>query len=277
MRFAMVLVCDLDVASCRAVTRTQLGFVKVDRTYVGAVAAAAYTHGTKHFHLVSSAGADANSWFLYPQTKGLVEADVASLGFPRLSIYRPSLLLVVEGREEQRAIETAIAPFAKAFSVVSDSVAIAVEDVATAMIANTFLGPQGALGVYTESGSGSAASESGAGDGTDEAPTPPPPAGVALVSLSELELVHPGVPMQGCLTPQEWERRQKARAEAGEGTGMRGSTGSGSAVMSQPSGSDASSGPEPQWPCTEILSNAVIRQLATQVRAEDGEPACDGL
>ena len=243
--------------------------MKVDRTYVGAVAAAAYTHGTKHFHLVSSAGADANSWFLYPQTKGLVEADVASLGFPRLSIYRPSLLLVVEGREEQRAIETAIAPFAKAFSVVSDSVAIAVEDVATAMIANTFLGPQGSLGIYRDDG---APSSSGAGDGTDdgrEAPT-----GTTLVSLSELELVHPGAPMQGCLTPEEWERREQARVL--EGAGMRGTAGSSSAA-SQPSGSDSGAGPQPQWPCTEILSNAVIRQLATQVRAEEGEPACDGL
>lgn len=46
--------------------------------------------GCEQFHLVSSKGADKNSMFLYQQTKGLVEHDVAEVGLQRLSIYRPA-------------------------------------------------------------------------------------------------------------------------------------------------------------------------------------------
>jgi len=119
----------------------QSGFVKVDRTYVGGVAAAARAAGTKHFHLVSASNADPDSWLLYPQTKGLVEQDLMSLKFPRLSIYRPAMLLLQEQRDDSRTLESAVRPLAKAASLLSDRVAVPVEDVATAMIVNTFIGP----------------------------------------------------------------------------------------------------------------------------------------
>jgi oxidoreductase len=49
--------------------------------------------GTKQLFLITAANANANSWFLYPQTKGLAEQKVAELGFPRLVILRPALLI----------------------------------------------------------------------------------------------------------------------------------------------------------------------------------------
>lgn len=233
----------------------QLGFVKVDRTYVGAAAAAALKHGTKQFHLVSAANADADSWFLYPQTKGLVEGDLQSLGFPRLSIYRPAMLLVLEGRDEARAIEAAIAPLARAFSVLSDSVAISVEDVATAMVANTFLGPPGSQELLPAHGT-----------------VPNADPSVALVTVEDTEVSeHPGVPLSGCLSPEEaLERRKRLKIDVS----MRGSQDFGDAADGSGSGDSA----VPKWPCTEVLSNAAIRKLAMQVRVhESSEPGCDKL
>ena len=69
------------------------GFFKVDHDYVVESAKLAKEGGCKHFHLVTAQGANKNSWFLYPKTKGQAEAAVEDLGFDRLSIYRPALLL----------------------------------------------------------------------------------------------------------------------------------------------------------------------------------------
>lgn len=42
--------------------------------------------------LLTSQGANKNSWFLYPQTKGEVEDKVQQLQFARTSIFRPGML-----------------------------------------------------------------------------------------------------------------------------------------------------------------------------------------
>jgi oxidoreductase len=69
------------------------GFVKVDRDYVLKSAHLAIQGGCKQFHLLTSQGSNKNSWFLYPRTKGEVEDGVAQLGFQKLVIYRPGILL----------------------------------------------------------------------------------------------------------------------------------------------------------------------------------------
>lgn len=69
------------------------GFIKVDRDYVVNSARLAKQGGCKQFHLVTSQGANKSSWFLYPRTKGEAEEMVTQLGFERLCIYRPALLL----------------------------------------------------------------------------------------------------------------------------------------------------------------------------------------
>ena len=48
---------------------SQDGFIKVDHDYVMSTARVAKEKGCRHFHLVSSSGADKNSWFLYPKVK----------------------------------------------------------------------------------------------------------------------------------------------------------------------------------------------------------------
>ncbi|UOO83017.1 NAD(P)H-binding protein [Uruburuella testudinis] len=57
------------------------------------VAQAAQANGVGTLVLVSSAQADPKARWFYPRMKGQLEADVAALGFARLLIFRPPLLL----------------------------------------------------------------------------------------------------------------------------------------------------------------------------------------
>jgi len=81
------------------------GFYKVDHDYVVQTAKLAKEGGCAHFHLVSSAGANKNAYFLYPKTKGEVEEELTDMNFSKLTIYRPAVLLVDGGREESRVGE----------------------------------------------------------------------------------------------------------------------------------------------------------------------------
>jgi uncharacterized protein YbjT (DUF2867 family) len=96
-----------DLYSCLGTTRARAGskenFIKVDYTYAFEVAEMAAQQGVQCLLLVSSVGADANSPFLYPRTKGELEAAVQRLGFRRVHIFRPSFL--VGNRREFRIAE----------------------------------------------------------------------------------------------------------------------------------------------------------------------------
>lgn len=87
------------------------GFYRVDHDYVVETAKLTKEGGCKHFHLISSGGANKNSSFLYMKTKGEADDDVSKLGFERLSIYRPGLLLVK--RAESRTLEPILQAIAK--------------------------------------------------------------------------------------------------------------------------------------------------------------------
>ena len=82
------------------------GFIKVDHDYVLNSAKLLKDSNCPDFHLLTSRGSNANSWFLYPKTKGQVEEAVKSLGFDRLTIYRPGLLMC--DRAESRTGEKLI-------------------------------------------------------------------------------------------------------------------------------------------------------------------------
>jgi uncharacterized protein YbjT (DUF2867 family) len=93
-----------DVFCCLGTTMKKAGsraaFRKVDHTYVVHLAEAALKNGATTFSVVSAMGADSASLFYYNRVKGDTEADLAALGFDRLHIFRPSLLL--GDREEKR-------------------------------------------------------------------------------------------------------------------------------------------------------------------------------
>ena len=71
----------------------------MDHDYVLAAASLLKEAGCPEFHLLTSTGAKASSWFLYPSTKGKVEEAVKRLEFDKLSIYRPGLLLCARNQK----------------------------------------------------------------------------------------------------------------------------------------------------------------------------------
>ncbi|CAF3757961.1 unnamed protein product [Rotaria socialis] len=79
------------------------GFRRVDFDYIVGVARLAKQEGCKHFHLLSSLGADSHSLFLYNKVKGQTETALTQMSFERLSIYRPAMLMV--DRTEHRPLE----------------------------------------------------------------------------------------------------------------------------------------------------------------------------
>ena len=79
---------------------SQAAFRDVDHHMPLRFARAALARGARRFALVSSLGADARSRVFYSRVKGEVERDLQGLGFERLVILRPSLLL--GARDEHR-------------------------------------------------------------------------------------------------------------------------------------------------------------------------------
>jgi uncharacterized protein YbjT (DUF2867 family) len=98
---ARTAICTL--GTTRAKAGSDAAFRAVDHDAVLAFARAAQTAGVQHFLLVSSIGADPRARLLYPRTKGEVEAALAQMGFARLDIVQPGLLLGPRG--ERRPVE----------------------------------------------------------------------------------------------------------------------------------------------------------------------------
>lgn len=98
---AQIAVCAL--GTTRAKAGSDSAFRAVDHDAVLAFARAAKSAGVTHFILVSSVGANPKAGLLYPRTKGEVEAALAAMGFARLDILQPGLL--IGPRAERRPVE----------------------------------------------------------------------------------------------------------------------------------------------------------------------------
>ncbi len=86
------------LGTTRARTASPSAYRVIDHDYPLAIARRALAHGATRFALVSSLGADPRSPFAYTRLKGELEAGLRTLGFPSLTIVRPSVL---DGRREQ--------------------------------------------------------------------------------------------------------------------------------------------------------------------------------
>ena len=73
-------------------------FRRVDLECVAAFAAACRRQGVTHFSLLTAVGANPRSPVYYARIKGEVEDRVKALGFPRVSFFRPSLLVTPQNR-----------------------------------------------------------------------------------------------------------------------------------------------------------------------------------
>jgi uncharacterized protein YbjT (DUF2867 family) len=78
---------------------SQAAFHRVDVDYVLAIAAHARRAGARSFALNSSLGADPAARGFYLRCKGEAERGVEALGFPSLTLVRPS---IIGGEREQR-------------------------------------------------------------------------------------------------------------------------------------------------------------------------------
>lgn len=96
--------CALGTTIARAGTRD--AFRRVDFDYPLEIARLALAGGARHFLLVSALGASARSRVFYNRVKGELEEAIAALGFPAVTIVRPSLLL--GERAEVRPLEALI-------------------------------------------------------------------------------------------------------------------------------------------------------------------------
>ena len=107
-----VALCALGTTMKKAGSRA--AFRAVDLEAVGAFAAAARRNGAKRFLLVSSLGADPASANFYLRTKGEAEAAVGELGYPQVTIVRPSFIDDEGARTERRLGERLALPVARA-------------------------------------------------------------------------------------------------------------------------------------------------------------------
>jgi uncharacterized protein YbjT (DUF2867 family) len=91
------------LGTTRAAAGSLSGYRAIDYDYPLTVARHVRAHGATRFSLTSSLGANPRSPFAYPRTKGELEVELKKLGFPSLTIVRPSVL---DGqREKKRADE----------------------------------------------------------------------------------------------------------------------------------------------------------------------------
>lgn len=85
------MLCALGTTLRRAGSRER--FREVDLGYPLRIAELALRRGAGHFLLVSSVGADPGSRFFYSRVKGELEQAILELGYPAVTVVRPSLLL----------------------------------------------------------------------------------------------------------------------------------------------------------------------------------------
>ena len=98
-----------DVAICLLGTTirqagSQEAFRAIDHDAVMSFASAAKAAGIEHFLVVTAVGANSGASVFYSRVKGEVEQHLQEVGFRRLDIIRPGLLL--GDRQQSRPIET---------------------------------------------------------------------------------------------------------------------------------------------------------------------------
>lgn len=95
--------CCLGTTIAKAGSRA--AFAKVDKEYPIQLAQTTKASGATTFCIVTAGGANPHSLFFYNRVKGEVEAELMTLQFDHLGIFRPSMLL--GERNENRPFERA--------------------------------------------------------------------------------------------------------------------------------------------------------------------------
>lgn len=111
-----------DIAICTlGTTMSDAGskpaFKGVDFDAVMAFARAAKQSGVRHFLVVTAVGADTESRAFYSRIKGAVEIELTTIGFDRLDILRPGLLL--GQRQSRRFVEQFLQVLSPAIALIT--------------------------------------------------------------------------------------------------------------------------------------------------------------
>jgi uncharacterized protein YbjT (DUF2867 family) len=111
-----------DIAICTLGTTisdagSKPAFKAVDFDAVMAFARAAKQSGVRHFLVVTAVGADPDSRAFYSRIKGAVEIELATIGFERLDILRPGLLL--GQRQSRRFVEQVLQDLSPAIALIT--------------------------------------------------------------------------------------------------------------------------------------------------------------
>ena len=132
-----------DIAICTLGTTmrdagSKPAFKAVDFDAVMAFARAAKQSGVRHFLVVTAVGADIGSRAFYSRIKGAVEIELTTIGFDRLDIVRPGLLL--GKRQSRRLIEQVLQGLSPAIALITRGpwaryASISAEQVAGALLA----------------------------------------------------------------------------------------------------------------------------------------------
>jgi uncharacterized protein YbjT (DUF2867 family) len=91
-----VAICTLGVGQPSKMSKAE--FIRIDKDAVIDFARACRQAGVEHFELLSAVGANAGSSSLYLRTKGELEQSLKNLGFARLSLFQPSMILTPTNR-----------------------------------------------------------------------------------------------------------------------------------------------------------------------------------
>lgn len=121
------------LGSTKAKAGSAEAFERIDYGYTMTIAKMAKESGCKWFGVVTAVGSDAESSFLYPRVKGMIERDLKGLDFNKLEIFRPAMLIC--DRKESRVLESIGQFFSKGINyIIPDRIAIKTETVAAAMV-----------------------------------------------------------------------------------------------------------------------------------------------
>jgi uncharacterized protein YbjT (DUF2867 family) len=83
-------------------------FRRIDKEIPLEIAQLCHKNGAELFAIVTSMGADENSFFFYNKVKGEVENGLLNIGFKYLGIFRPSMLL---GKRQEKRMGEKIGQF----------------------------------------------------------------------------------------------------------------------------------------------------------------------
>lgn len=107
---------------------------KIDYDYQYAFAKQAKVNDVSHYVLVSATGSSPDSSFFYPRMKGKLEEAVKALGFQKLTIFRPPLLIRKNTNRAGEVIGYKILTFLNRFGIAKSQKPITTESLAQAMI-----------------------------------------------------------------------------------------------------------------------------------------------